>query len=137
MWDDSSVCVTFRSHYFFQSFWGDSSDFSSRLGAQHGAKATRQEWPSRQRLGNLLPARRRQAPSARLLLVQKLRGSSSLALWRLAHGVGPPLDEDGQVHLGPVEVEARACPAPEPEHLRERHEVPLLVVEGAVAEVRS
>ena len=39
------------------------------------------------------------------------------------------------MHEGPVDVEARAHVAREPEHLPEGHEVPLLVIEGAV-EVR-
>ena len=43
--------------------------------------------------------------------------------------------EDGEVHPSAVDVKARANPDPEPEHLRERHDVPLLEVPGAALEV--
>ena len=46
-----------------------------------------------------------------------------------------PVYENGQVHEGAVDVEARARPGSEPEDLREGHEVTLLDEEGAVAGV--
>ena len=45
--------------------------------------------------------------------------------------MGAPEDEDGEVQVGTVQVEARAVPATELEDLRKSDEVPLLGVECA------
>ena len=47
----------------------------------------------------------------------------------------PLVRKKRQMHVRPVDVVARAIADPEPKHLRERHEVPLLEVEGAAAGV--
>ena len=47
----------------------------------------------------------------RVLPVHRLR--------RLGDGMGALVDEDGEVHVGPVNVVGRAVLATEPEHLRQ------------------